>query len=87
MNYLEIIEELTEEELETRQAQKIILEVADEDDAREQYDTILADPKIKTDFPHTAKMHGHEHKADKSKNTPCVLCDLKQPKKNDIIEE
>jgi hypothetical protein len=83
MNYLEILEELTEQEAEERLPQMIRLEVADEDEARAEYKT----RKAEVNFPHTAKMHGHEHKADKSKNTPCVLCDLKQPKKNDIIEE
>jgi hypothetical protein len=87
MNYLEIIEELTEEELETRQQQKIILEVADEDAARKKYDDLKKDANINLNFTHRAELHGHEHKADKSKNSPCVLCDLKQPKKNDIIEE
>ena len=82
MNYLEIIEELTEQEAEERLPQMIRLEVADEDEARAEYET----RKAEVSFPHTAKMHGHEHKEDKSKNAPCVLCDLKIPK-NDIIEE
>ena len=86
MNYLEIIEELTEEELETRQAQKIILEVADEDAARKKYDDLKKDANINLNFTHRAELHGHAHNADKSKNAPCVLCDLKKPK-NDIIEE
>lgn len=66
--YLEIIEELTEEEEITREPQIVRLQVKDEAEARElapKYEPLFAGKKYKVQF--------HIHKHSKGTNEPCNI--------------